>query len=207
MDVRTRHIGRRRAALAGLVLSLFVVVLPAFGDTPESGPDPNVTLTVTPDDLLADGQTVMVTGTGFPPNTAGTIRQCGVVAGVPQCDADVAATFTTGPSGEIPPTAVVVTRIVDTGTTTFNCGVQACVLVATAGDRSSQHGVRILGAGTLLPSSTTATSSTVPATTTTSTSSTVPSLCAAVQAILEPFPFLGSFLDALLGLIGCPATG
>ncbi len=205
--MRTRHIGRRRAALAGLVLSLFVVVLPAFGDTPEFGPDPNVTLTVTPDDLLANGQTVMVTGTGFPPNTAGTIRRCGVVAGTPQCDVDVAATFTTGPSGEIPPTAVTVTRIVDTGSTTFNCGVQACVLVATAGDRSSQHGVRILGAGTLVPSSTTATSSTMPASTTTSLPPSVPSLCAPVQAILEPFPFLRSFLDALLVSIGCPARG
>lgn len=202
----TRPIGRRRAVLAGLVLSLLVVVLPAFGDTPETGSDPNVTLTVTPDDLLAPGQTVMVTGTGFPPSTAGTIRQCGLVAGTPQCDLDVAATFTTGPSGEIPATAVTVTRIIDTGSTTFNCGVQTCVLLATAGDRSSQHRFRILGAGTLLPSSTTATSSTVPTPTTTLLPS-VPSLCAVVQAILEPFPSLRGILDTLLGFLGCRPAG
>lgn len=158
---------RGSLALAGLVVAVLVGVLPAFGDTPETGSDPNVTLTVTPSDFLSDGQVVTVTGTGFAPNTAGTIRQCGGTIAAPQCDLTVTASFVTTASGEIPPTSVTVERIIDTGTTTFNCGVQACALVATAGDRTSQHHIRMAGAGTSVPTTTT-----TPTTSSSSTSST-----------------------------------
>ena len=59
--------------LAGLALAVLVAMLPAFADTSERGSDPNVALTVTPSDALSDAQVVTVTGTGFPPNTVGTL--------------------------------------------------------------------------------------------------------------------------------------
>lgn len=166
----TRRRWRGSVALGGLAVALCLAVLPALADTPESGLDPNVTLTVTPSDFLTDGQVVTVTGAGFTPNTAGTTRECGGTVAAPQCDLTVMASFVTTASGEIPPTSVTVERIIDTGTTTFNCGVQACALVATAGERTSQHHIRMAGAGTSVP---TTTSTTAPTTTTSaSTSST-----------------------------------
>lgn len=47
----------------------------------------------------------------------------------PQCDLPVAATFVTTATGRIPATNVTVKRIVDTGTSTFNCGVQGVLAV------------------------------------------------------------------------------
>lgn len=155
--------------LAGWTAALLVAVLPASGDTPETGSDPNVTLTVTPSDALSDGQVVTVTGAGFPANTAGTIRQCGGSATPPTCDLTVNVAFVTTAAGDIPPTSVSVERIIDTGTTTFNCGVQACALVATAGGRTSQHHVRMAGAGTSVPTSATSTSTSTSSSTSTST--------------------------------------
>ena len=196
-----RHLkaGPRRAILVAGVVALLAMVLPAFGDTPESGPDPNVTVTVTPDDFLSPGQTVTVTGAGFPPNTPGVIRQCGGTAAAPQCDLDVAGTFTTTSSGEIPPTEVTVERTIDTGTTTFNCSVQSCWLVATAGGTTSQHHVRFAGAGTLVPS----TSSSSTTSTTVALPPDLTSLCGLVRALLEPFSFLGGFVEAVLSVLRC----
>ncbi len=205
-DERSKHgnrhlrVGRRRGlVVAGLVVALLAVVIPAFGDTPESGPDPNVTLTVTPDDFLgAPEQNVTVTGTGFPPNTPGVIRQCGGTAGAPQCDPDPVGSFVAGASGQLPPTAVTVVRTIDTGTTTFNCGVQMCFLVATAGTASSQHHIRFAGAGTIVPTSSSST--------TTTTIAGVPDLtplCGLLQTILAPFSFLGGLLDDVLAMLGC----
>lgn len=164
---------RGSLALLGLAVAVVAAVVPAMADVPETGTDPNVTLTVTPADGLSDGQVVTVTGAGFPPNTSGTIRQCGGSVTAPQCDLTVSVPFVTTATGQIPPTSVTVERIIDTGTTTFNCGVQACALVATAGAASSQHHIRMAGAGTSVPpsSSSSSTSSTLG---TTSSSSSVP---------------------------------
>ena len=68
---------RRGITAAGLAVAVLVFVLPAFADTPESGSDPSVTLAVAPNDFVGSGQTVSVTGAGFPANTPGVIRQCG----------------------------------------------------------------------------------------------------------------------------------
>ena len=201
---RRRPALRRSLALAGLVSVLLGVMLPAFGDTPETGPDPNVALTVTPDDMVSNGATVTVTGSGFPPNTPGVIRQCGGSAGAPQCDLDVAATFVTTASGDIPPTPVTVTRIVDTGATTFNRCVQACWLVATAGGRTSQHHVSVAAAGTVVPTST------PPTSTPPTTFPGLPhlgSLCGVLRAIIEPLPFLRSLLEPVLSVLGCAPSG
>lgn len=227
---------RRGAVVAGLAVAFLVAVMPALADMPETGANPGVTLTVTPDDLLSVGQAVTVTGTGFPANQGGVIRQCGGSISAPQCDASVAGTFVTTATGEIPATSVAVKRLIDTGTTTFNCGVQACALVATAGDRTSQHHISILGAGTIVPSSTTtSTSTTSPSVTSTSTiptttvplsTTTIPSattiptptttlvpppvptpVCDLLQTLLETFPFLRGALDAVLTLLGCSPTG
>ncbi len=158
-----------------LALALLALMLPAFADTPQTGTDPSVTLNVTPSAGLADGQTVTVTGAGFPAGTAGVIRQCGGTATAPQCDPTTATPFVTTATGTIPPTAVTVKRIVNTGATTFNCGVQACALVATAGAKSSQHQVRMAGAGTVVPTSSTTTSSTTTSTVATTTTTTTSS--------------------------------
>jgi len=210
--------GRRGSALfvAGLAMAVLIAVVPAFADTPESGPDPNVTLTVTPHERLGNGQTVTVTGTGFPPNAAGVIRQCGGSAAAPQCDLDVAATFVTTANGNIGPTSVTVERIVDTGTTTFNCGVQSCFLVATAGGRTAQHRISIAGAGTVVPTtSPTSTSTSRPSTTTTTTAPTTTTrptpgpdrVCGVLRGLLEPFPFLRPLVTSLLAAFRCASPG
>ena len=221
-----RMTGRMGSGLfvVGVAMAVLIAVVPAFGDTPESGPDPSVTLTVTPDDQLANGQTVTVTGTGFPPNSAGVIRQCGGSAAAPQCEPGIAAAFLTTSAGDIPPTSVTVERIVDTGTTTFNCGVQQCFLVATAGGRTAQHHISILGAGTVVPTSTsstststtvtssTSTSSTSTSTSTSSTTTTLPAtafdqVCRVLRALLVPFPFLGQLVGSLLAVLRCAPVG
>lgn len=172
---------RRRVGIGGLAFALFALMLPAFADAPQTGTDPTVTLTVSPSTGLADGQVVTVTGTGFPAGTVGTISECGGTAAAPQCDPTTITPFVTTAAGTIPPTAFATKRIVNTGTTTFNCGVQACALVATAGSKSAQHQIRMAGAGTVPATSTTSspttsstTTSIVPSTTTSSTTTTVP---------------------------------
>ena len=210
---------RRTFFLGGLAAVMLVAVLPAFADAPETGSDPVVTLTVTPSDFLSDGQAVTVTGTGFTPNTPGTIRQCAGPVTAPQCDPTVTASFVTTATGDVPPTSVTVERIINTGATTFNCGVQTCALVATAGDRTSQHHIRMTGAGTSVPTSSTSTSiATVPPPGSVPPASNPPVtftpvlpmaqlVCSILQALVEPFPFLRDLFTSLLGLFGCPPTG
>ena len=142
---------RQRRVLAVVVLAVIGGALPAFANGPETGADPTVTLTVIPSDFLFDGQTVTVFGTGFPPNTQGTIRECGGTAAAPDCDQTVNVPFTTTAAGTIPTTSVTVKRIINTGSTTYNCGAQSCWLVATAGEKSSQHHIRMASAGTSIP--------------------------------------------------------
>ena len=165
--------GWRRLGIAGLALVLLTLVLPAFADTPQTGADPSVTLNVSPSTGLADGQVVTVTGAGFAPGTVGTIRECAGTLTAPQCDLTTITPFVTTAEGTIPPTAVAVKRVVNTGATTFNCGVQACALVATAGAKSAQHQIRMAGAGTVVTTS--PTTSTGPTTTTSTGSSTTSS--------------------------------
>ena len=210
---------RSSLVLAGLAMTMLLAVLPAFADTPETGTDQSATLTVTPSDGLSDGQVVTVTGTEFPPNTAGVIRECGGTVAAPQCDLTVTATFVTTPAGDIPPTNVTVERIIDTGFTTFNCGAQSCALVASAGGRTSQHHISMAGAGTssipptsIPPTSIPPTSvlpTTVPSTSIPPTS--IPAgpelVCTVLRVLLEPFPFLRGLITSLLSVFGCPATG
>jgi hypothetical protein len=208
---------RRTPAVAVLLVGVVLAVLPASAETPETGVDPSATLTVSPSDALSDGQTVTVTGSGFPPNTAGIIRECGGSVAAPQCDLALIVPFVTTATGDIPPTSVTVKRIVDTGTTTFNCGVQVCALVATAGERTSQHHIRMAGAGTVLPTSVPPTSvppTSVPPTSVTPTSVPPPSVpsvpdlvCPLVRGLLEPLAFLSEFISTLLALLGCPVRG
>ena len=148
-----------------------------------------------------------VTGAGFPANTLGVIRQCGGPAAAPQCDADVAATFVTTVAGDIPPTPVTAERLVDTGTTTFNCGVQQCFLVASSGGRTSQHHMSVAGAGTLVPTSvspSTTTTTTIPATVPIPVANFV---CPVLQSFLGSFPFLRGLIGSLLAVLGCGAVG
>lgn len=159
----------RRLGVGGIVLVLLALMLPAFADTPQTGIDPSVTLTVSPSTGLADGQGVTVTGSGFPGNTVGIMRQCGGAVAA-QCDLTTTTPFFTTAAGAIPPTAFAVKRIVNTGATTFNCGVQACAIVATAGAKSSQHSVRMASAGTVLTSS--STTSSVPSVSSSTTTTT-----------------------------------
>ena len=96
-------------------------------------------------------------------------------------------------------------RIVDTGTTTFNCGVQQCFLVASAGGRTSQHHLSIAGAGTLVPTS-------VSPSTTTTIPATVPIpganfVCLVPQSFPGSFPFLSGLIGSLLAVFGCGAVG
>jgi hypothetical protein len=171
---------KRRLGVAGIVLVLLALMLPAFADTPQTGLDPSVTLTVSPSTGLADGQSVTVTGSGFPGSTVGTMRQCGGAVTTPHCDLTTTTPFVTTAAGAIVPTAFAVKRIVNTGATTFNCGVQACAIVATAGAKTSQHQVRMASAGTVLttssttssvPSASSTTTTAVPPTSTSSTTS------------------------------------
>ena len=127
---------RQGLFVVGLAAALLVAGLPAGADTPETGLDPNVTLTVNPDDGLSDGQTVMVTGTGFAPNAAGLIRECAGSVAVPECDTVVSGIFFTDASGVIPPSPMTVKRVITTFTTTYNCGISACALVAAAGGKA-----------------------------------------------------------------------
>jgi hypothetical protein len=203
---------RSGLVLGGLAALVLLAVVPAFGDTPETGADPSVTLTVTPSDGLSDGQTVVVTGTQFPPNSVGVIRECGGSAAVPECDLSVTVPFTTTATGDIPPTSVTVTRIIHTGTTTFNCGAQSCALVATAGGRTSQHHIRMASAGTSVPSSS------VPPTLVPPTlvppiafppGAGVPGpefVCTLLRSLIQPFPFLQGLLTDVLALLSCPVT-
>lgn len=201
--------GDIRSRIVLVALAIVVVAgYPSLADTPESGTDPSATLTVTPSDALSDGQTVTVTGSGFPPSTGGVIRQCGGSAADPQCDVGLVVPFVTTATGDIPPTPVTVRRIVNTGTTTFNCGIQYCALVATAGGMSSQHHVRMAGAGTVVPTSTPPPPTTIrPPPTTIPPLPTGNPICDALAVVLESFPFLRELLASLFTLLGCaPGT-
>jgi hypothetical protein len=218
---------RRGLVLAGLAVALVAAGLagglPASAHTPETGSDPSVTLTVTPSDNVSEGAIVTVTGFGFPTFTDGVIRQCAGTVGSLQCDPAVVGNFKTASTHNLPPTLVPVRRYINGGAT--NCGVEACALQATAGDKVSQHHVSILGAGTSLPpppsSSTTAAPPPPPTTIppppstippgssippppppTTSVPPTIPNL---LCAILGPISrLLGGLLDGLLVALGCP---
>ena len=209
-------LGLRLSTLViGAVLGLVAIMLPAFGDTPESGPDPRVTLTVVPDLLSGPTSNVTVTGSGFPPNTAGVLRQC--IANLSECDETLVVAFTTTSSGNIPPTTVTVKRVVDpAGPSSFNCGIEVCALVARAGNAVSQHQIRFAGAGTVtVPStstSSTSTSTTSTSTTSTSTTSTtVPTglttVCPILRTLAAAFPFLAPILGNVAVALGCPVTG
>lgn len=206
---------RRGLFASGLAAAVLVAGLPAGAHTPEHGLDPSVTLTVSPDDALTDGQNVWVTGTGFPANAAGLIRECGGSVAVPECDTVVQGFFSTNSAGEIPPSPMTVNRVINTFTTSYNCGVQACALVADAGGKSSRHHISFGGAGTIMPtsSSSSSSSSTTPTTaggpttvpTTIPTATTVPLLPNLLCAILQPISdLLGGILNGLLAALGCP---
>jgi hypothetical protein len=207
---------RRGLAVVVVAVALLGWVVPALANGPETGSDPSVTLTVTPSDFVGVGETVTVTGTGFPANAPGTIRQCGGTIAAPQCDQAVAATFMTTATGTIPPTPVVAKRIIDTGTTTFNCGVQACALLATAGGRSSQHHLGIAGAGTLVPASTspssTAAVNTLPTLVVSPTTIALQSfwltaVCPVLRRLVTAVPFVQQLLTSLRNAFGCPPIG
>ena len=193
----------RWMVVIGIAVAVVAAITPAQADTPETGIDPTVTLTVTPSDGLSDGQTVTVTGTGFPPNTQGTINECGGTILMPQCDDLINVPFNTTANGDIPPTTVTLKRIVNTGSTTFNCGAQSCAVVARAGGKMSQHHIRMAGAGTSIPNPSSSTSSTT-------TTSLVPlpqggAVCGLLRQLFGPFPFLSGLLTNLLSVLGCPA--
>ncbi len=220
---RSGHVGpgpRRGMFVAGLLVAVLGAVLPAWAHGPESGSNPNVTLTVNPD-TASDQQVVMVTGAGFPPNAAGLIRQCAGSIVAPECDTVVSGFFTTTSTGAIDPSPMTVQRVIHTFTTTYNCSVQACALVATAGGASSQHHITILGAGTSVPTSTSIPTSTSPTTAPTQTTAPptttppttvppptttlLPPITNLLCAILGPVSaLLGGLLDGLLTALGCP---
>jgi hypothetical protein len=216
---------RRGLFLVGLAATVVVAGLPAAADTPETGGDAGVTLTVTPSDNVSDGQTVIVTGTGFPPNASGLVRQC--AGAVPDCDTFVASIFLTSPDGSIPPVYLNAQRVITTWTTTYNCSTQACSVVATAGGKSGRHHISIAGAGTVVPTSTTP--STIPTTSPTTTATTVTTvtttpttipgtvttttapptgsniICDILQALRGILGgLLAGVVDGLLSLFGCP---
>jgi hypothetical protein len=221
---------RRGLFLAGLAMAVLVVGLPASAHTPETGADPTVTLNVTPSDNVSNGESVTVTGFGFPIFTDGAIRQCGGPAAAPQCDPLIVGQFRTASTQHLPPTLVVARRYINTGTTTFNCGAQQCFFVATAGGKSSQHHISILGAGTSsIPDGPTSTSPTTSATTVPTTATTAPTettipipstapsattttavpqaglLCDLLGALRRALGgFLGGLLDGLMNLFNCP---
>ena len=182
----------RRLGVAVLAFALLTLMLPAFADTPQTGTDPSVTLTVIPSTGLSDGQVVTVTGSGFPGNSVGIIRQCGGTVTAPQCDPTTSTPFVTTAAGTIPPTAFATKRIVNTGATTFNCGVQTCFLLATSGPRSAQHQVRMASAGTVVTSSSsptsTASSTTSTTASTTSSSTTTTTVPATTTWTSSPVP-------------------
>ncbi len=217
---------RRGLFVAGLAAALLVGGLPAGADGPESGLDPSVTLTVNPDDNLTDGQSVMVSGAGFPANVPGLIRECGGSVAAPACDTVVSGIFLTGGDGTFPPTPMTVNRVITTfASTTFNCGVQACAIVADAGGKSSRHHITFAGAGTVIPTTSPTTgpppttappATTIPGATTLPPPTTVPPvttvpppttipitnlLCALLQPISN---LLGGILNGLLAALGCP---
>jgi hypothetical protein len=222
-------VGLRRGLFAGgLAVAVLLAGLPAGADAPEHGLDPTVSLTVTPDDALGDGQSVMVTGTGFPPHASGLIRECGGSVAVPDCDLTLSGGFLTDGNGNIPPSPMSVDRVISNFTSSYNCGVQACFLVADAGGKSSRHHISFAGAGTVPPSSTTTSSptttppttigggTTVPPQTTVPGATTVPAgstpattvpenlLCVIIRGLGQALPGLvGTLADALLRLLGC----
>ena len=94
----------------------------------------------------------MGAGTGFPANTSGLIRECGGSVAAPECDTILSGFFITTATGDFPPTPMTVNRVITTfGSTTYNCSVQACALVADAGGKSSRHHISFAGAGTSHP--------------------------------------------------------
>ncbi len=224
--------GRRRPGVrwglfvAGLVVAVVGAGLPAGADTPETGTDPTVVLTVSPDDGLTDGQTVHLVGTGFPATTSGRIRQCAGSVAVPECDTVLGGIFTTDGAGNITQAVMTVQRVITTYTTTYNCGVTTCYLVADGGGKSSRHHISFAGAGTVPgPTTTTGGATTVPPPTTVAPPTTVPPattvappttvppdppppdegiLCSIVRALGQALPgLLGGLADFLLDLLGC----
>jgi hypothetical protein len=214
--------------LVGLVVAVLVAGLPARADTPETGADPSVTLTVTPDDGVSDGTTVTVTGTGFPANASGMVRQCAGSVAAPECDTYVAANFIAGSNGAFAPILIQAQRTIHTFTVTHDCSAEACAMVAEAGGRSTRHHISILAPGMTVPPTTSppitsapttiAESTTVAPTTTTATppTSTAPPatglpqapaenvLCAILRAVGELLPgLLGGIVNGLLNLLGC----
>ena len=213
---------RQLLFVAGLAVAVLVAGLPAGADTPESGVDPHVTVTITPDDALSDGQTVFVSGTGFAPSASGKIRQCAGSVIAPECDTTLAGFFLTDADGAFSSAPMTVQRVITTFSTTYNCGVQACALVADTGTQISRHHVSFAAAGTVVsPTSTTPSTSTtlaggttVPPTTSSTTTpqaTTIPSpanvvppppqeniLCAIIRSLGQALPsLLGGLADGL----------
>ena len=72
---------------------------------------------------------------------------------LPECDTVVPGIFFTDGNGDIPSGPMTVNRVITTFTTTYNCGISACALVAAAGGKSSRHHISFAGAGTVPPTS------------------------------------------------------
>ena len=226
---RMRPASRRGLVVAaGLAVSLLTLVLPARADGPEWGTDPFVFMTVTPDDRLGDGQMVTVQAGPFPLFADVVVRECAPTALGPQCDQAALASVNVGSSGNLGPLTVTVKRIINTGTTTFNCGVQACALVAFPNRGSwTQHHISFGSAGTSVPTTTdttaptTTSATTVPNSSTTTIGTTIPGpttttllppagglLCDLFRALRDALGgFLAGLFDGLLNLFGCPPAG
>ncbi len=216
---RTSPAARRGVIVGGLAVALLTLMLPVRADNPEWGPSPFVFMTVTPDDALSDGQMVSVQAGPFPLHGTATVRQCTAGPQGPLCDPAVLASVGTGSSGNIGPLTVAVKRVISTGSTTVNCGITPCSLVAfpDRGDEWTQHHISFAGAGTIVDPTTT--SPTSPSTSTappTSTVTTTPTPTTSTTSVLSPLSgllcdllrvlsdLLGGLLDGLLTFLNCP---
>jgi hypothetical protein len=213
--------GARLAVLvAGLVVALVAMAVPAGADGTEWGTDPFVFMNVTPDDALSDGQPVTVEAGPFPLHALVGIHQCVGSAFSPQCDPMVLTVADAGTTGNIGPLSVTVRRIINVGGTTVNCGIDPCALMAFPNRGSAtRHHISFAGAGTVVPPSSSSTSvgpsttgvsttstTAVIGTTSTSTTTTllpppVNILCDILRAVSN---LLGGLLDGLLVLLNCP---
>ena len=147
-------------ALATVVGGWWALALPA-GAVSAEGPGLRGTemVTVTPSDGLSGGQTVMVSGTGFLPNTSLAFNECKkVVRGYSDCDPATTRTAmtTTGPDGRFPPTPYQLTQTtvrIPSLNASLDCGVDNCsVGVGDVGGKTAGgHHISFAGTGTPIP--------------------------------------------------------
>ena len=145
----------RRALTPAVAVALLGGLLAVVPATPAAAAS---AITVTPSTNLVQGQTVSVSGTGYPANSTVGIIECGAGA---QTAFDCELRYTTAPtdaSGAFSNASFVVNQVISSGNLgTLNCAVDSCIIAVGTLDQQNIAVQPITMTNTLGPPDATAT--------------------------------------------------